>query len=113
LGSSAVKEMSSGRQIAPILWATCSFSSPANSCVARVPSLTVTNAAIAWPLDLVRPPDHRRLRDGRMVHQGGLDLHGRDVVAGDQHDVVHAAEQPEVALVVALGAVARRSRSAR
>src|SRR2546427_13227625 len=33
-------------------------------------------------------------------------LHRRDAVTGDVHDVVHAAEQPEVAVLVALGAVA-------
>src|SRR5262245_46617844 len=36
-----------------------------------------------------------------------LDLRGRDVVAGHEHHVVDAPEQPEVALLVALGAVAR------
>ena len=45
-----------------------------------------------------RPRGGRRARDSTSV--------GRDVVAGDEHDVVDAAEQPEVAVVVALGAVA-------
>src|SRR4051794_37180357 len=41
-----------------------------------------------------------------MVDERRLDFGGRDVVAGDEHDVVDAAEQPEVTVVVALGAVA-------
>src|SRR5262249_58709437 len=35
-----------------------------------------------------------------------LDFHRRDAMAGDIHDVVDAAEQPEVAVAVTLGAVA-------
>ena len=41
-----------------------------------------------------------------MADQGVLDLGGRDPVPGDVHDVVDAAEQPQVAVLVALGAVA-------
>ena len=37
--------------------------------------------------------------------QGGFDLGGGDAVAGDVHDVVDAAEQPQVAVGVVLGAV--------
>src|SRR5215831_9794882 len=44
----------------------------------------------------IGPVDERRLHLGR-----------GDVVARHEHDVVDPAEQPEVALVVALGAVAR------
>ena len=51
--------------------------------------------------------DHRRLGDRRMVDERRLDLDGGDAVAGDVHHVVDAAEQPVVALLVALGAVAR------
>ena len=42
--------------------------------------------------------DHGRLGDRRVRHQRRLDLGGRDAVAGDVHDVVDAAEQPEVAV---------------
>src|SRR5205823_10575256 len=42
-----------------------------------------------------------------MVDERGLNFGRRDVVPRDEHDVVDPAEQPEVALVVALRAVAR------
>src|SRR5207302_5821639 len=51
--------------------------------------------------------DDGRLGDGGMVDQRVLDLGRRDVVTGDEHDVVDASEEPEVAVFVALGAVAR------
>ena len=50
--------------------------------------------------------DDGRLGDRRVRHEGALDLGGRDAVAADVHHVVDAAEQPEVAVVVELGAVA-------
>ena len=50
--------------------------------------------------------DDRGLGDRGVRHERGLDLGGGDVVAGDEHDVVDPAEQPVVALGVALGAVA-------
>ena len=77
-GSSAEKMMSSGRASEPIFFATCDFSSS----------------------------DHRRLGDRLVVHERGLDLHRRDAVARDVHHVVHAPEQPEVAVFVALRPVA-------
>ena len=50
--------------------------------------------------------DDRGLGHRRVVDERGLDLGGRDAVAGHVHHVVDAAEQPEVAVVVELGAVA-------
>ena len=41
-----------------------------------------------------------------MIDQRALDFHRADAMAGDVEHVVHAAEQPEVAVLVALGAVA-------
>jgi acetyl-CoA synthetase len=40
-----------------------------------------------------------------MRNQRRLDLSGRDVVPGDEHDVVDPAQQPVVALVIPLTAV--------
>ena len=51
-------------------------------------------------------PDDRGLGDRRVVDQRGLDLGGGDAVARHVHHVVDAAEQPQVAVVVDLGAVA-------
>src|SRR5919197_4462099 len=42
-----------------------------------------------------------------MSDQGGFHLHGADAVTGDIQHVVHPTEDPEVAVLVALGAVAR------
>src|SRR6266576_4558653 len=42
-----------------------------------------------------------------MVHQRALHFHRADAVAGDVEHVVDAAEDPEVAVLIALGAVAR------
>src|SRR5437868_12311456 len=50
--------------------------------------------------------DYRRLGDRWMIHQSALDLHRPDAMASDVDDVVHAAEEPEVAVGVSLGAVA-------
>ena len=72
-----------------------------------MPLRRITNALIAWPVVVSVAPDDRGLRDRGVVDQRVLDLGGGDVVARHDHDVVDAAEQPEVAVVVALGAVAR------
>jgi hypothetical protein len=55
---------------------------------------------------LVVGADDRRLGDLRVADQGRLDLGGGEAVAGDVHDVVDPAEQPDVAVLVLLGAVA-------
>src|SRR6188472_3425163 len=58
------------------------------------------------PLDLVRPTHDRGLRDAWVIDQRALHFHRADPVARNVQYVVHAPEQPEVALVVELGAVA-------
>src|ERR1700730_2272751 len=58
------------------------------------------------PFDLVGTGDDRGLGDERIVDKSRLDLHGRHAVARNVHDVVHATQQPEVALIVDLGAIA-------
>ncbi|NQE72681.1 hypothetical protein NG2371_07174 [Nocardia gamkensis] len=44
--------------------------------------------------------------DGVVCDEGGFDFGGGDSVAGDVHDVVDAAEDPEVGVGVEFGAVA-------
>ena len=61
---------------------------------------------IAWPVVSSLAPDDRGLGHRRVVDQRRLDLGGRDAVARHVHHVVDPAEQPEVAVVVDLGAVA-------
>ena len=41
-----------------------------------------------------------------MVDQRRFDLDGADAVAGDVHHVIHAAQQPEVAVLITSGAIA-------
>src|SRR5437879_1499197 len=56
--------------------------------------------------DLVTPADDGRLRDERVVDERRLDLHRRDAVPRHVDDVIDAAEEPEVPVLVELGAVA-------
>src|SRR6478672_8814313 len=55
---------------------------------------------------LVRGAHDRGLRDLRVGHQRRLDLGGGEPVAGHVHHVVDAAEEPDVAVLVLLRAVA-------
>ena len=61
---------------------------------------------MAWPVVVVGGADDGRLGHGRVVDQRRLDLGGRDPVARDVHHVVDPTEEPEVAVVVDLAAVA-------
>ena len=107
LGRSAEKRMSSGRAMAPIFLATCSLQLVLElRRSALCPSFRVTNAAIAWPLSSCGLAHHRRLRHRGVVHQRALDFHRADPVPGDVQHVVHPAQDPPVAVVVQLGAVA-------
>ena len=49
--------------------------------------------------------DHRSLGHRLVGHQGGLDLGGAQPVAGDVDDVVQAAHDPEIAVLILAGAV--------
>ena len=57
-------------------------------------------------LDLVRQADGRGLGHGRVADQRRFDLGRAQAIAGDLDDVVHAADDPVVAVLVALGRVA-------
>src|SRR5262249_39214364 len=48
------------------------------------------------PLDVVHLANDRGLGDRLVVDQGRFHFHGGDAVAGDVHDVIDAAEEPEV-----------------
>ncbi len=110
LGRSATKKSLSGRASAPIFLPTWARSSAFRSSPAAPAfALLLENAERRdrRALELVRHADHGGLSHRRMVHEGRLDLHRPDAVPRHVHDVVHAAEQPEVAVLVALGAVPR------
>src|SRR5712691_9605806 len=51
---------------------------------------------------------HGRLEDGGVLEERALDLEGPDAIASGDDDVVRAADEPEIAVLVALGAVARQ-----
>ena len=57
-------------------------------------------------LELMRPADDRRLRNGGMIDQRALHFHGADAVTGDVEHVVDAPQDPPVPVVIQLGAVA-------
>ena len=105
-GRSAAKRMSSGLAIAPIFLATCFFSSSASAPTCRHAFLERHERRDRLALDLVRAADDRRFGDLRMIDERALDFHRADAMPGDVEHVVDAAEQPEVAVVVELGAVA-------
>lgn len=56
-------------------------------------------------LDLVIDADHRSFGARRVTHEGGLDLSGADAMAGLVDHVVHAARDPDVAVLVAHAAI--------
>ena len=99
--------MSSGLAIAPIFSATNSRSSSRKLEVCLEPFAQRDERRERLALELVRLADHGRLGDRGMLDERALDLHRADAVAGDVQHVVDAAEDPVVAVVVALGAVAR------
>ena len=71
-----------------------------------VPSFSVTNAATAWPLISCGRPTTAASATLGMIDERALDFHRADAMPRDVEHVVHAAEQPEEAVGVALGAVA-------
>ena len=105
-GRSAVKMMSSGRAMAPIFCdhVLLQFVGDVLRTVLAVLQRDERRDRLA--LDLVRPADDRRFGDARVIDQRALHFHRADAVAGDVQHVVHAAEQPEVAVGVELRAVA-------
>src|SRR5690348_17300595 len=57
-------------------------------------------------LNLVRKADDRSLGDLRVRHERAFHLRGADAVTGDVDDVVDAAGDPVIAILVAAAAVA-------
>ena len=106
LGSASVKRICSGLAKLPISCATHWRSSSPSSCVVPVALLQRDEAAHGLAGDLVRLAHHRRFRHRRMLHQRGFDFHGAQPVAADVHHVVHAAQNPVVAVLVAARGVA-------
>src|SRR3712207_9525934 len=55
---------------------------------------------------MVRPAEDTRLGDRRVTQEGGLHFDRTDAVAGDLDDLVGAAAEPEVAVLVDRGGIA-------
>ena len=106
LGSSEEKKMSSGRAMAPILETTCCFSSSFRASLCGDAFFQGDEGGDALAFYFVRFADDGGFGYGGMIDQGAFDFVGGDAMAGDVHDVVHAAQQPEVAAGVHLAAVA-------
>ena len=106
-GSSSVNRIDFGFAIGPISSATWLRSSSTSSSRGSLPRAQDHERGDRLAGRVVGLADDRRLGDRGVVDERRLDLGRGDVVARHEHDVVDAAEQPEVALVVALGAVAR------
>ena len=108
LGSSGTTMIWRGFAIAPISLATWLRSScdDVGSPPSRRDSRRMTNAHDGLAGRLVGGADDGGLGDLRVRDQRRLDLGGREPVAGHVHHVVDPAEQPDVAVVVDLGAVA-------
>ena len=103
LGRSGVMKIAFGLAIAPISLATwLRRSSTETSAPPREDHVGEDRLAGGG----VVGTDDCRLGDGRVRHERRLDLGGGDPVTGHVHHVVDATEQPEVAVVVELGAVA-------
>ena len=73
----------------------------------RCPPRRITNAAIAWPVVASSLPTTAASATAGWSTSADSTSVVLMLWPDDEHDVVDAAEQPEVAVVVALGAVAR------
>ena len=113
LGSASVKRISSGFAIGPICVDTWSRSAGAQVAVRGGARARRHERDDRGAGQVVGPADHRGLGDARVRDERALDLHRADPVARDVHHVVDAAHDPEVAVRVAMGAVAREVDPAR
>ena len=98
--------MSSGRASAPIFSATNCRSSSRSSELGSLAFAQRHERGDRLALELVRLSDDGGFGNRGMLDERRLHFHRADAVAGDVQHVVDAAEDPEVAVVVALGAVA-------
>ena len=106
LGSSGTTWISRGRAIGEISLATSARSS-STMFYAPLCALRLEDDERADGLSglLVGRADHGGLRHSGVPHQRGLDLGGRDAVPGDVHDIVDAAQHPDLAIAAVARAV--------
>ena len=106
-GSSGVKTMFAGFAIAPILFATWLRSSSSISTERALVALEDHVGDDRLTGRRIGAAAHGGLGDLRVVDERRLDLDRREAVTRDVHHVVDATEQPEIAVRVEPGAVAR------
>ena len=104
-GSSGVKTMFAGFAIGPIFVANVVAQLVEHLHRALVAGLEGDERDDRLARSLVRPRADRGLRDALVIDERRLHLDRRDAMAGHVHHVVHAAEQPEVAVLVDPSAV--------
>ena len=105
LGSASAKRISSGLAIGSDELLTClRRCSPSSARCETNAAASRTRRRLA--LEVIGPADDGSFGDGRMADQGALDFGGADAVAGDVEHVVDAADDPEIAVLVAARAVA-------
>ena len=73
-----------------------------------VPLLEGNENGNSLPFKFMRSADCSGFGDGRVGDEGGLDLRCTEAVAGYVKNVVKATDDPEVTLLVALGAITCR-----
>src|SRR5262245_6542682 len=56
---------------------------------------------------LVRAGDHCGLGDGGMFFQRALDLEGADAIPGTYDHIIRPADEPEIAILILIGAITR------
>ena len=105
-GSASAKRMSSGVATGPMTVRTCFFSSLASSWLGLHAGLDGDEADHGLAFQFVGTSDDRGFRDGGMRDERAFDFGGAEAVAGDVEHVVDAADDPEVAVLVAPRAVA-------
>ena len=106
LGRASVKRICSGLAKLPISCATHLRSSSPSSSWSQSPFFRVTKQATAWPVISCGLPTTAASATAGWRTSADLDFHGAEAVAADVHDVVDAAEDPEVAVFVAARGVA-------
>ncbi len=104
-GRSRANWILSGCAIGPIILRTWPLRIVARSSDATWPSRKHDVRVDALALDGVREAHDRRLGHRVVAHERALDLGGAHAVPAHVDDVVHAAEQPEVAVGVHARAV--------
>ena len=106
-GSSSTNEIARGYLYGAVTDLTCSCSSAASSPLGLVPLAEHDERLDELAAIRVGHADDGALGDRRMLEERALDLERADAVGRGEDHVVRSADEPEVALLVADGTIAR------